>query len=668
MRRLALGLMCIAMFTVGGAGSGQESVASPEKTNEKKPLTPEAFLELRQVQDPRFSPDGTRVAFVVSDPYKNDKRTVHIWLYDTNTRSCRQLTYSDKSDSMPRWSPDSKKLAFLSNRGGDYQQLYVLRMEGGEGVALTSAKANVSALAWAPDGKSIAYISPDPKTDEEEKKEKDKDDAHVVDKEDKQPRLRIIDLKSKQDRVLTEPTWAVSDLAWLRDGQNIVVSATNRPASDQETHRIYSVNLNDPKMKELAAPRGPIANLQVSDNGPLISFTGCREDGPQPHDLMLLPPMGGVPRNLTGASLDRQIIDYKWMKDGGLFLTYVDGFKGRFVQYAPEGERKDVGDLPVNAEQFSLAPSGAAAFIGETTTLPQELWVRERDGSAHQASHVNDPWKPYVVIAPEFYKYKSKDNLEIEAALLKPAGYDGKSKLPTVVLIHGGPTGGWEDRIDAWGQLLVTRGYLVMYPNIRGSIGYGQKFVELNRADWGGGDFQDVEKGVDDLVAKGFADPDRLGIGGWSYGGYMSEWAITQTTRYKAAVSGAGMANLISEYGTEQHPSYDEWFYGVPYEKPEGFLNGSPFLFVKNAKTPTLILQGQADPIDPLGQSQELYRGLKRYGVASDFVQYPREPHGFQEPKHRVDVTKRMIAWFDKYLKNENTKPAEKPPAEHSSR
>jgi dipeptidyl aminopeptidase/acylaminoacyl peptidase len=224
------------------------------------------------------------------------------------------------------------------------------------------------------------------------------------------------------------------------------------------------------------------------------------------------------------------------------------------------------------------------------------------------------------------------------------------------VLIHGGPTGNWEDRIEAWGQLLVAKGYLVMYPNIRGSIGYGQKFIELNRGDWGGGDFQDVEKGVDDLIAKGFADPERLGIGGWSYGGYMSEWAVTQTSRYKAAVSGAGMADLISEYGTEQHPSYDEWFYGVPFEKPEGFLNSSPFLFVKNAKTPTLILQGQADTVDPLGQSQELYRGLKRYGVEADFVEYPREPHGFQEAKHRTDVNRRVVDWFDKYLKE--AKPA----------
>jgi len=172
----------------------------------------------------------------------------------------------------------------------------------------------------------------------------------------------------------------------------------------------------------------------------------------------------------------------------------------------------------------------------------------------------------------------------------------------------------------------------------------------MNRADWGGADFKDVMAGVNDLIAKGIADPARFGIGGWSYGGYMAEWAVTQTNIFRAAVSGAGMSNLIAEYGTEQSPAYDEWFFGVPYEHADRFLNSSPVVQLKNAKTPTLILQGDDDPVDPLGQSQELYRGLKRYGVETELVTYPREPHGFQEPKHRTDVLNRMLAWFQKYI------------------
>ena len=200
-------------------------------------------------------------------------------------------------------------------------------------------------------------------------------------------------------------------------------------------------------------------------------------------------------------------------------------------------------------------------------------------------------------------------------------------------------------------QVLVANGFAVLQPNFRGSTGKGLVFAQANKNTWGKGDYEDCMTGVDTMIANGIADPDRLGAFGWSYGGYMAEWAITQTTDFKAAVSGAGMANLISEFGMEDHPAGDEWFYGVPWEKPEGFLNSSPFIHLKNAKTPTLVLQGDADPIDPLGQSQELYRGLKRYGVEADMVVYPREPHGFHEEKHLLDRLNRILAWYDKYLK-----------------
>jgi dipeptidyl aminopeptidase/acylaminoacyl peptidase len=651
MRRLAVGIGLVAMLGWGAVCRSQETPAAAAKSSEKKPLTPETFLELRQIQDPQFSPDGTRVAFVVSDPLKNEKRTRHIWLYDLQAKTSRQFTYSDKTESSPRWSPDGKKLAFLSNRGGDQQQIYVLRIEGGEGVALTKAKASVTALAWAPDGQSIAYLAPDPKTEAEEKKEKEKDDARVVDKEDKHARIHLLTVSTQEERALTDANWRVDELHWMPDGQSIVASATNRPASDQYTNRIYLVGAKDGTMKEIAAPRGPFGDLKVSPDGLMISYFGARDDGPGAHDLMLLPAKGGAARNLTGASLDRQLADYHWAKSGSLLITYADGFRNRATGYNAEGERKDAEELPVSPEQFSVASTGEIAYIGESTLSPQEIWIRDTKGVSEKVTHVNDSWKDYAITAPEFYKFKSFDGVDIEAALLKPAGFDGKTKLPTIVLVHGGPTGNWEDRIDAWGQLLVAKGYLVMYPNIRGSIGYGEKFIEMNRGDWGGGDFKDVMAGVEDLINKGFADPNRLGIGGWSYGGYMSEWAVTQTPQFKAAVSGAGMSNLISEYGTEQHPAYDEWFYGLPYEKPEGFLNSSPFLYISHAKTPTLILQGEADPIDPIGQSQELYRGLKRYGVDAELVLYPREPHGFQEAKHRVDVLKRVVDWYDKHLK-----------------
>jgi dipeptidyl aminopeptidase/acylaminoacyl peptidase len=649
--RHPLALVLICSLAVVHHSNAQEKPPGPAAVSaapSKKPLTPESFLELRILQDPQFSPDGSRIALVVSDPLKSEKRTTHLWLYDRNTSATRQLTFSSKSETYPRWSPDGKTLAFLSNRSGDEQQIYLLRMEGGEAYAVTKAKASVRALAWAPDGHSLAYLAPDAKSEAEEKKQKDKDDAHVVDKEDKQPRLQILDLSRNEGRALTPTDWKIEELAWMPDGQSIVVKGTNRPFSNQFTDGIYLVSLTGAQ-KELRAPHGPLGTVRVSPSGKWISFTAPRDDGPVPHDLWVMPADGGPARNLT-AVFDHAIEDYRWTSDDFLAALYAQGFRNKLAPFSPEGEQKSSPELPISSGPFAVAPSGELAFVGQSSVAPQELWFRDAQGHVQQLTHLNMGWENFGLVAPEFFRYKSFDGLEIEAALLKPATYNGRSKLPTIVLVHGGPTGNWSESVEAWGQLLVARGYAVLYPNIRGSIGYGDHFVKMNRADWGGGDFKDVVAGVNDLVAKGIADPARLGIGGWSYGGYMAEWAVTQTTLFRAAVSGAGMSNLIAEFGTEQDPAFDEWFFGTPYENADRFLNSSPVLQLKHAKTPTLILQGEADPVDPLGQSQELYRGLKRYGVDTELVTYPREPHGFQEPKHRTDVLERMLVWFEKHI------------------
>jgi dipeptidyl aminopeptidase/acylaminoacyl peptidase len=636
---------------------GQE----PPKAGSPKLLTPEASLNLRSISDLQFSPNGERLAFVVTEPAKGEHRVRHIWIYEKQSGSIRPFTYSAKSDFLPRWSPDGKQLAFLSDRD-DQQQLYSMRANGGEASALTKGKRDVQNFAWSPDGKQIAFLAPDAKTEAEEKKEKDKDDAHVADKEDKHARLWLLALDTGETKILTEPKWKISEAVWHPSGTGLMLSATDRPESDQNTERLFFFRLSDAvngdrkavdSMTQVLAPRGPFGNIRITADGRRMAFVGCREDGPTPHDLMLVHHGDTTTQNLTGASVDRPVLDYRWAKDGGLLALVEDGFHTKFVAFTAEGALKDISAIPANPNAFGISDSVEVAFVGQTATTPQELWLWDQKSAPQQISHLNDSWKQYALGAPEFYKYRSFDGLEIEAALLKPLGSDGKSKLPLIALIHGGPTGAWQDSIETWGQLLAARGYAVFYPNIRGSSGYGQKFIEQNRGDWGGGDYRDVMAGVDDLVARGIADPEKLAIGGWSYGGYMSEWAITQTTRFKAAVSGAGLSNLISEYGTEQGPSYDEWFYGVPYEpeKVAGFLNSSPFVHLKNVKTPTLILQGDADPVDPLGQSQELYRGLKRYGVETELVVYPREPHGFHEEKHLLDRLNRILTWYDKHLK-----------------
>src|SRR5712692_7499751 len=613
---------------------------------QKRMLTVEVSLNLRSIAELQFSPDGGRLAFVVMEPAKGSERLRRIWIYERQSGAARQFTYSAKSESVPRWSPDGKQLAFLSNRDEDQQQIFLMRADGGEGRAVTKGKRSVKTFEWSPDGARIAFLAPDAKTEEEEKKEKDKDDARVVDKEAKRARLWILDVATGETRALTKAHWNFDELAWLPAGGRVIVKGTERPESDEYTERIYSVQVADGAMKEFVAPRGPFGKIRVAPDGKTISYVGPREDGPDPHDLMLLPVAAHAARNLTGASLDRPVEDYHWHADGSVVLLAANGFSNLLVSYSADGTRHDLEPSPAAAGSLALAPNGEIAFVSQSATQPQEVWLWDQKSVARQVSHLNDSWAQYTLSAPEFYKYKSFDGTEIEAALMKPQGADGKTKLPLIALIHGGPTGAWQDSIETWGQLLAARGYAVFYPNIRGSSGYGEKFIEMNRGDWGGGDYRDVMAGVDDLVKRGIADPKRLGIGGWSYGGYMSEWAITQTDMFKAAVSGAGLANLISEYGTEQGPSYDEWFYGVPYEREKvaGFLNSSPFVYLKDAKTPTLILQGDADLTDPLGQSQELYRGLKRYGVETEMVVYPREPHGFREEKHLLDRLSRILA------------------------
>jgi len=611
-------------------------------------LKPEQVLDRRQISEVRVSANGERVAFTVSEPPKGTTRSRHIWLAQVGSES-RQYTNSAKSEFSPRWSPDGRRLAFLSDRE-ESTQIYLLPTDGGEAQKLTTGKNAVRSFEWSPDGTQIAFLAPEPRTDAEDKKEKDKDDARVVDRDDKHARLWLIDVSTKKTRQLTSGKWRVDEARWTPQGDRLIVSATDRAEADQNTNRIFSVAVADAQMNQIAAPRGPFGDLNVSPDGKTLAYLGARVDGPAPHDLYLQPLEGGAARNLTAASIDRPVSSFVWTEDGPILALAENGFRRQFYKISTDGRAEAKTGFAVNAASFDAAKN-RLAFVGETAAEAPELWISNHPGQANQVTHLNESWKQITLAKPEFLRYQSFDGTEIEAALLKPVDYQEGTKVPLVVIVHGGPTGRWADSFYAWGQLLATRGYAVLLPNVRGSTGYGHRFVELNRADWGGGDFKDVMAGVDFLVARGLADNDRLGIAGWSYGGYMSMWAVTQTNRFKASVAGAGLSDLASEFGTEGGSSYDEWFYGTPYEKLDGFIKSSPITDSRNAETPTLILQGENDVTDPIGQSQQFYRGLKRYGVESDLVLYPREGHGFREEKHQLDVLSRLITWFDGHLK-----------------
>src|SRR5262245_61421014 len=612
------------------------------------PLTPEQTLDRRSIGEVEFSPDGSRLVFTVTDPPKCTSRARALWLMEVASGRLRQLTFSGKSDSAPRWSPDGTSIAFTSDRDGA-PQLYRLSLRGGEAEKLTDRKDTVGAFRWSPDGKRIAVLMAEPKSDAQERREKDKDDSRVVDKDDRHPRVWILAVETRALTQLTSGSWQIRQFEWLPGSEKLVAIATSSPAVDQWTDRLYTIDLASGSFNQIAAPRGPLTGLAVSPDGRTIAYVGARVDGPDAHDLYLQSIGGGSPQNITAASLDRPVAQPRWIDHQSLAVNVARGFKSALAIVGRDGKATMVDGVGVNPSTFARASNGTLALVGETAARAPELWVKGPDQAARAVTSFNGKWASIGVVAPEFVTYKSAGGVEIEAALLIPP--DAARPAPFVVFVHGGPTGRWSDSFEPWGQLLVSRGYAVLYPNVRGSTGYGQRFVEANRADWGGGDFNDVMAGVDAMIARGVADPNRLGIGGWSYGGYMAAWAVTHTTRFKAAVSGAPVIDMASEFGTENNSAYDEWFYGTPYEKLDGFIKASPITYVKQVKTPTLLLQGEDDTTDPIGQSQQFYRGLKRYHVASDLVLYPREGHGLREENHLLDRLNRIVAWYDKYLK-----------------
>jgi dipeptidyl aminopeptidase/acylaminoacyl peptidase len=639
-----------------------------------QPLTPEQTLNRRTIGELEFSPDGSRLVFTVTEPPKAATRQRSLWLLDAASGRVRRLTDAPgKTDSSPRWAPDGQWIAFTSDRDGT-TRLYVLPMRGGEAEPIVDRKESVGTFRWSPDGRQIAFLMAEPKPAALERREKEKDDGRVVDKDDRHPRLWVVDVQSRVVRQVTSGKWRIGQIEWLPSGDRLIASATDRPEADQWTQRIFTVAVSDGRFTELAAPRGPFNGLDVSPDGRTLAYVGARIDGPEAHDVWLAPTSGGPTQNLTSTTIDRPVSQPRWIDDRTLFAGVARGFTSGLVTIGRDGRLQpidSVGTDEVNATQFARASNGTIAFVGERATRAPEVWLQAPNAPPKKVTTFNEQWASIPLIAPEFVKYKSFDGVEIEAALLLPhsdAGSGGSrtsARVPLIVLIHGGPTGRWSDTFEPWGQLFVSRGYAVLYPNIRGSTGYGQRFVEMNRADWGGGDFKDVMAGVDAVIARGVADADRLAIGGWSYGGYMAAWAVTQTARFKAAVSGAPVTDLASEYGTEAGAAYDEWFFGVPYERDrlDGFIKSSPITYVKNAKTPTLLLQGENDVTDPIGQSQQFYRGLKRYGVDADLVLYPREGHGLREEKHLLDRLNRVIAWYDKHVKPESRTSSSEPRA-----
>ena len=410
---------------------------------------------------------------------------------------------------------------------------------------LTDRKERVSAFRWSPDGTRIALLMAEAKTDALEKREKVRDDGRVVDRDERHDRVWLLDVQSKQLVQATSGSWRIEQIEWLPDGKGLIAAATDKPHVDAWNERIYRIDLDQAAngtFHEVAAPRGPFSNVAISPDGQMIAYIGARVDGPEPHDLFVQSTGGGSARNLTHTTVDRPLSQPRWIDNRSLSIHVQQGFKSALAIVDTTGNAR-IEATDTNPSVYALSTTGAVAFVGETTTRAPELYPEDRKrnasrGHQRQQDLGNDGERRSRIHHVQEFRRRRHRSLLVAA---------NHRRQPPVAPRR--PRSWRTDRplgrqFEPWGQLLAARGYAVLYPNVRGSTGYGQQFVEMNRADWGGGDFKDVMAGVDWLVARGIADPDRLGIGGWSYGGYMAAWAVTQTTRFKAAVSGAPVIDM----------------------------------------------------------------------------------------------------------------------------
>ena len=526
-------------------------------------------------------------------------------------------------------------------------QVYVMSADGGEAHAVTTSTTGVSDYHWSPDGKQIAFLAREP---EPEQSNADTD-PQIADREQDLERLWVVDLASSKTRQLTRGAWRIDDFGWSNSDQ-ILAMASDHPKDETWNDALYSISVKDANITLAGKPSQPFDGLVISPGRTQFSFVSTRSGGPIPHDLFLQTVSGGPARDVTSA-IDRAVIDARWQNDSTIFVRVADGFRNRIFRVDSNGTAAPI-DLPYSVRAFDVARDGTLIFAGVGFNRLPELFLRRVDGAIEQVSHLKTGWDGIQLADPEIFRFKSFDGTEIEAALMKPIALAPGRKFPLVLLVHGGPASNFSADyfwFNAWPQLLAARGYQVLMVNPRGSIGYGENFVKANRADWGGGDFKDLMAALDTVIARGETDPNRLGIGGWSYGGEMTQWAITQTNRFKAAVTGGGVFDQAAEFGTEDSPAEDEWYFGTPWERPEVFARNSPATYIRNAKTPTLILHGEDDHNNPVIQSRELYRALKHYGVESELIVYPGEGHLPHQEKHQIDMLERMLDWFDRYLK-----------------
>ncbi|MEM9664440.1 MAG: S9 family peptidase [Bacteroidota bacterium] len=654
--------------------------------DEASTWTPDLVMQYHSVGQTALSPTGDLVAYVVREPMMEGEASEyrsHIYVAATDGSFNLQFTRGEASCTSPAFSPDGQHLAFLSSRG-DKNQVWVMHVRGGEARPLTASPTGVQAFQWAPDGQRVAFRAADEKSEARQTAEQEKRDAFIADTDFQRSHLYTVPFAAEAEapaeaQRLTGGAFHVLDFDWAPDGQTLAFSHGPDPRINTlfVDRDISTVPADSGSVTPLVTRPGVDDQPRYSPDGQHVAFTS---HGGQPEpvglsDVYLVSATGGTPTMLPETpNRDGSLLD--WTPDGQAVLV-AEAF-GTTIQVmaVPSGLTAPATDAPLvlpnlgetttsvtpiesgTVEAVSLSADGQTmAFTYETSDTPEDVHVSPLGTFApSQITDLHADVAPPPMGRTERIRWTSFDGMEIEGLLTYPVDYVEGERVPLVLQIHGGPAGVFIERFTGaptiyMTQVFAQQGYAVLRPNPRGSTGYGKDFRYANIQDWGYGDYEDVMSGVDTVIERGIGHADSLAVMGWSYGGYLTSFLVTRTDRFKAASMGAGLPNLISMVTTTDIPNYLAAHMGGDYwDDYETYEKHSAVYHIANVVTPTQVIHGANDLRVPFDQGQEFYVALQRRGIATELVVLPRTPHGPREPKLLMDVTPRILTWFNHHL------------------